>query len=294
MTDMSRTNIQHYVPQFYMRKFGSYIDESDKFVDICHTNTYSVVEKVSVNSICKSNHLYDIDNDQAYERFHKSVQDMRGHIHYETSGTLNRKQPVEKLIADIEARAAQVIGDLLDSNDPNLLDDLINRHALLMFISNLHVRNPIRRKQLQDYSTHEGLTYGDVQSLTIVDKAIDLQLYFVALMQSEWHLVNVPDGYELVTSNNPVYDMNLDDYCLPISKDRAILIQQHRAQGPYAYSFRVSRKTGERTLTPYAVNTNNRRHYAHSDFLIGSKDTFKQLKQHTHMLIIEGEIDNRN
>lgn len=232
-----KTKKQHYIPQFFLKKFSenndslvsAYLKPQDKFVS---TNT---------KRICYRDNYYDPDN---IEKFNTWLVEYARRLKIElNTELLTKDQYIESVYFNtLEITTSDFVEKILESSNGILLQDDMFRVCILIFIINLHARSPYYRgkyeylfnqrnavfsrfpKEIHDQLKNRLKMTAKKQQII---EMLDLRFYFgdiVARSKYEWSLA-ILDRESFFIGDNFTQLYDLKELCIPISLDRAILIR---------------------------------------------------------------------
>lgn len=282
-----KTKKQHYIPQFFLKKFSenndslisAYLKPQDKFIS---TNT---------KRICYREYYYDPDN---MEKFNTWLVEYAQKLKIElNTELLTKDQYIESVFLNaLQTTTANFLKKILENSNGILLQDDMFRVCILILIINLHARSPYYRgkyeylfnqrieaydrfpKEIQkELKNRLKITAKEQQIIEI----LDLHLYFediVARSKYEWSLA-ILDRESFFIGDNFTQLYDLKEVCIPISFDRAILIRPKDPNQRKWYLEKSNKKyitkLGDRSLFICSCFQD-----ANSDVLIGKRSSIEK------------------
>ncbi len=187
-TDEQITKDQHYVPQFYLRKFTN----SEGKLEILNCELRKVVLSRTPKSVCNEEYFYSVHNkkDDISQKIEKALQ--------------NVEDKISKLYDGIVAR-------IIDCREITSYDKLI----ISTFMSMQYLRGPYMRKQIKRMD--ESLQTQLAERGTVLERAdnniIHLRLldemegFRNLLFHKDWLIYISKSSKKFVTSDNPVTEI---------------------------------------------------------------------------------------
>ena len=242
----NKTINQHYIPQFYIKRFGYGISDNER-ISVLNLMSGEILHNQNPRNYASKRYLYDAsreDLEKALDYDLKVFPELKG------NELLNDEQFVEHALSRGEKEYKEIL-DLLEQDMHNIYDDSI-RAVFIIFMHELAYRtvgykdkmNSINNKmesQLNEFCDSMQLNYEDRKQVFnhnfISGKEIQLEkiLSLNEILKTKDKLINNYDWYigiyntemDFIISDNPLQTiwMGFNDICVPIFRRKAIIMR---------------------------------------------------------------------
>ncbi|MBP6869427.1 DUF4238 domain-containing protein [Candidatus Babeliales bacterium] len=205
---MQNTKRQHYVPQFYLKKFR---DKQSDSVYIFNKNTKKIY-KSNIRDVCVESNFFTFNSEFDDLDVLKTHLIINNPDLYDTNISdtdFTKKLPftLENLLAkDLEARASDILDSILNNkNLKNLSSDEFVH--FIEWVAWIFIANPTNKKFIQEKYSHL-----DLSNLDIMQQFLNLHKKILPLFyEREWIVCHIEShNFILFTSDNPITLLSLN------------------------------------------------------------------------------------
>ena len=290
-----QTKNQHYIPQFYLRRFAE--GRKNRF-SVFDKAADKILENQNPKNFASKRYYYDIDSDTLLEMMSDTFRILPNAIN---NPILQDSQFIESALNRVETSISSIFSAI--EENPEVLYDTDNQSKILIFLHQMIYRvdsyreqNGYITKQLVDFLHNLGLSESDIAAVKekhgIRETAKQDQLYQIVNIASMlrtaipllelyvWYYGIVEESYlHLITSDNPAFQIFLgfNDICFPISPKKALIFRIKDADAPLISRDKPNGHKiilSQRSVFAYNLiqEANARR------FMFGNSEAFKALK----------------
>ncbi|WP_052255130.1 DUF4238 domain-containing protein [Salinicoccus sp. YB14-2] len=235
---------QHFVPRFYLNNFS--VREKQK-VDVLFKDQKHFA-KVNTKSICQKQYFYDTEDNEWIREWLKKLDEVYNlQMNIEEKLEKNPQYIETVFLNSLETDISKIIKQIIKDYDGRLLQDKIVKVKLLIFIENLYLRGDSFRNKLTNIhnqtlefldkskiSSDKMMKFKDDYNRNYNPKTSQLKAMMNPIKnlnhlrykgeQCDWSLV-VIKSKDFFTSDNPTGHFLMNEICLPLSLNCAILIR---------------------------------------------------------------------
>ncbi len=281
------TKNQHYVPQFYLRRFANEYDR------IC---VYDLKEKELRDNqhpkkYAAGRYFYDVTKAELKEIL-KELVEFKPELEYQID--YDDDQFIEHYFSKSELDAQNIMN--LVENEPHRLREKVFKQKLISFLYDLSIRTELLRKQFEYINSKQNelaeivgarqlLIDAEYQAKMSQLKSLFSvsNLYKIAEMLErnyDWYIGNNVSELSFITTDNPLPGLSagFNDICFPISKSKAIVLRTKNNNG-----YLISKDMSKDGVT---IDLSHRSVYLYNSYLIangyryafGDKKSFLTMK----------------
>lgn len=236
-----KTKQQHYVPQFYMERFGT-----NGKIDVYNLINDNILTNQNTYNFATIRYFYDIYS-KDIETYLRDYMNYLNSFDYElTKEILADEQIVEHYFSQIEGVIKNIFNDLENNN--SIINNDNVKAILCNFLHDLAYRTESVRKDNQEFyksmsenikSIFPGIPEKYIEKFyleeakkeqlkTILNIKPTLKTGIKLLTQYKWFIgINTSDKVNFIISDNPAISLLCtgEDICIPISKKTALIFR---------------------------------------------------------------------